>query len=99
MCKTTLSISDWKQQAKEKFKTDDVKQWKFKCPNCQETQTAQDFITAGVESPENKFYYSCIGRWVSNRGCNWTLGGLFQIHQTEIITETGDKVPVFEFAD
>lgn len=58
----------------------------------------QEFIDAGIENPEQKFYYSCIGRWVKGRGCNWTLGGLFQIHETEVVNEDGKPIPVFEFA-
>jgi hypothetical protein len=72
--------------------------WLFVCPQCKQIQSLKDFVENNVPEPTTKFYYSCIGRWVENRGCNWTLGGLFQIHETEVISEDGDKVPVFEFA-
>lgn len=94
----TLTLKEWFEKAEAKFGTD-KKQWKFKCAHCGEVQTLQEFMDAGVEEPETKFYYSCIGRWVAKRGCNWTLGGLFQIHKLEVISEDDKRVPVFEFAD
>lgn len=57
--------------------------------------------------------FSCIGRFTKqgdagisahhkgqswNKGCNWTLGGLFTIHTMEVEIE-GRKRPCFEFAD
>lgn len=32
------------------------------------------------------------------RGCDWTLGGLFQIHKLEVILADGTMQPVFELA-
>ncbi len=58
-----------------------------------------DFIENNVSEPDGKFYFSCIGRWVKDRGCDWTLGGLLQIHNTEVVTDDGDTVPVFDFAE
>lgn len=56
-------------------------------------------------------YFSCIGRFdtripVENVGtifdkkspCNYTLGGLFCFANTFVISESGEKHPVFEFA-
>jgi hypothetical protein len=31
-------------------------------------------------------------------GCNWTLGGLFQMHALEVVTEDGERHPRFEVA-
>lgn len=55
--------------------------------------------------------YSNSGEWPSDknkgakakarrklRGCNWTLGGLFKIHQLEVETEDGEKHPRFVIA-
>lgn len=42
--------------------------------------------------------FSCVGRFTPLVGCDWTLGGLFQIHKLEIIDEKGDHFPYFEFA-
>lgn len=99
MCKKVIPFEDWKKVGEEKFNTDDVKQFRFQCPNCKETQRAQDFIDAKVEGASQKFFFSCIGRWVENRGCKWTLGGLLQIHQTEVVSTDGNNVAVFEFAE
>lgn len=94
----TLPLETWKADGEKRFGAD-VKDWVFVCAGCGEKQTLAEFIAAGVESPDTKFFFSCIGRWVEGRGCNWTLGGLFQIHKTEVIGEGGKPVPVFEFAD
>lgn len=92
-----IKLQDWKKQASEKFGSD-KKNWEFKCPSCGETQTLKEFEDNNVEDAESKFYYSCIGRWVKDRGCKWTLGGLFKIHKTEVITPDNNKIPVMEFS-
>lgn len=92
-----LSRDEWIAQLEAKFGKD-PKQWKFKCVQCGGVQCGQDFIDAGVKDPENYVYFSCIGRFVKDRGCDWTLGGLFRIHKMEVEFE-GKKIPVFEPAD
>jgi len=74
--------------------------WKFRCPSCSEVQTFQDFIDGGVSSEVamNRFYFSCIGRLIPGRGCDWSLGGLFAIHTVEVVSD-GEIIPVMEFAD
>ena len=74
MCKT-LTMKEWQSRGEELFGKD-KKNWKFKCVNCGEVQSYHDFKEAGVENPENYVYFSCIGRFVKSRGCDWTLGGL-----------------------
>ena len=32
------------------------------------------------------------------RGCDWSLGGLFRIHELEVVTEDGEKHPRFVVA-
>jgi hypothetical protein len=93
----TISLEDWQKEG-EKLFGKDMKKWKFKCPQCKGIQTLQEFIEIGVEKPENVFFYSCIGRFIEDRGCDWSLGGLLQIHKTEVIVENEKKIPVFEFA-
>ncbi|EHO40388.1 hypothetical protein Calab_1510 [Caldithrix abyssi DSM 13497] len=77
----------------------DRKKWKFICPKCGTIQSYKDFEDAGV--PTNQIWYrlgfSCIGRFTAKMGCNWTLGGLFQIHKLEVIDKKGKKHPRFEF--
>ncbi len=92
-----LNLNEWKKIGTEKFGTD-IKNWKFKCPSCGGVQSLSDFLENKVNEPDGKFYFSCIGRWVNGRGCDWTLGGLLQIHTTEVISEEGKPVPVFDFA-
>ena len=95
----TYTLEGWKAEAVRLFgpRIEDVK---FKCPACEETQSLQDFLDAGIEREKalDRFYFSCIGRWVKDRGCNWTLGGTLQFHKAAI--DQGDKegfCPVMEF--
>jgi len=99
MCKNVISLEEWKKRGEEKFKTSDIKQFKFKCPSCGGIQSAQDFIDAKIEGASDKFFFSCIGRWVKDRGCDWTLGGFLTIHKTEVTNSEGKNIPVFEYAD
>jgi len=75
------------------------KLWRFKCPNCGNVQTYQDFVDNKIKDPSDVLMVSCIGRWVKDKGCNWTLGGLLQVHKTEVQTLDGKYHPVFEFAE
>lgn len=57
--------------------------------------------------------FSCIGRFTGqgdagitaknngqkwDKGCNWTLGGLFQVHNLEVILPDGARRKTFELA-
>ena len=77
-----------------------IKNVTFCCPACKTLQSAQDLIDAGagknVAEVEKYLAFSCIGRFTKDKGCDWTLGGLFKIHTLEIITEEGKRRPCFE---
>ena len=70
------------------------------CPHCKTIQSPQDLIDAGagenMEEVEKYVGFSCVGRWSEDKGCNWTLGGLFQIHELEVVTPDGKHHPRFE---
>jgi hypothetical protein len=94
-----ISLAEWRAEGEELFGKD-MNKWKFKCVQCGHVQTLQDFIDHGIDEKEavTLFFYSCLGRWKKDVGCDWTLGGLFQIHKLVVISEYGKPVPVFEFA-
>ena len=96
----TVSFSDFSEEAKRRFGNDPNK-WKFKCPHCKTAQSAEDLLAAGVPDDDVWKYagFSCIGRFDAKQGCDWTLGGLFQIHEVEIETEDGKKHRHFDLAD
>lgn len=94
----TITLEEWRALAEPKYGKD-IKSWKFKCASCGETQTLQEFIDYGIPEADTRFFFSCIGRWVKERGCKWTLGGLLSIHTTEVISQEGEKIAVFEFAN
>jgi len=71
------------------------------CPVCKTVQSRQDFVTLKVsrtlEEAQKYWDYSCIGRFFPGVGCDWTLGGLFQLHTLEIDPGEGEKpFPCFE---
>lgn len=78
------------------------------CPRCKCVQSAQDLIKSGAgddfAAVEKYLGYSCVGRWMGAGSarkepdglpCNWTLGGLFQLHELEVITPDGEAHPRF----
>lgn len=79
----------------------------LKCPVCKTVQSMRDLATAGVaeDKVDTFFGFSCVGRFTNagpkqkdeppGRGCDWTLGGLFQIHELEVVTPDGKRHPTF----
>jgi len=101
-----ILYDDWVTKGKTKFGEDRTK-WKFKCPNCGNVQSIEDFKKAGIENPETKVFFSCIGRWTGGNGtlgnkespCNYTCGGLLDISQIHVLDPVGEEHAVFEFAE
>ena len=73
-------------------------------------QSGQDLIDAGAgedfEEVQKYLAFSCVGRWTGagsalrketeeGKGCDWTLGGLFQLHDFVVIDEDGKEHPHF----
>ncbi|MNG26055.1 hypothetical protein D3C84_1109880 [compost metagenome] len=82
----------------------------FKCPICSTIQSGADLVAAGAgenfDAVQRFLGFSCIGRFTGvggyvkgtppGKGCNWTLGGLFKMHDLEVVTEDGEHHPHFE---
>lgn len=100
----TYTYKEWREQGERIFGNDTTK-WKFKCCNCGHEQSIDDFKDAGIEEPEHKVFFSCIGRWTNGPGtlgdkkspCNYTLGGLFRLNVVKVIDEEGREHNVFDF--
>lgn len=95
----TMTLEEFQKEIKAQG-TKRIEDVKFRCPSCGTDQCAQDLIDAGagsdIDEVEPYLAFSCVGRWSSEMGCNWTLGGLFQIHSLEVITPDGKHHPRFE---
>lgn len=78
------------------------------CPLCRCIQSAQDLIDAGAgadfDSVERYLGFSCVGRWMGGKSpranpdgkpCDWTLGGLFPLHELVVLTGDGERHPRF----
>jgi hypothetical protein len=92
-----INYDDWILELKARF-GDDPKQWAFVCPSCGNVQTIQHFIDHGLKGLADNVYYHCIGRYVKNIGCDWTLGGLLKINKVSVM-RNAQVFPVFEMAD
>ncbi|CAN5889318.1 hypothetical protein BH11PSE1_BH11PSE1_10520 [soil metagenome] len=75
----------------------------FVCPICSTVQSARTLIAVGAgntfDDVEGVIGFSCVGRWTKagphprggqpGRGCDWSLGGLFSLHELEVDTPDG----------
>ncbi len=100
MSRRTLTIEQWNEEGVRRFGKP-ARKWLFLCPSCKTVQSGEDFFATGMVKDEVLQYlaYSCIGRFSRSKGCDWTLGGLFHIHDLEVIDEDGKPHPRFEFAE
>lgn len=106
----TLSLAEFHAAIREQD-SPSVEAVGLVCPMCGTVQTARDLIDAGAganfDEVEKYLGFSCVGRWTDagpprhqrdGKPCNWTLGGLFQTHKLEVVTEDGKRHPRFEVA-
>jgi hypothetical protein len=75
----------------------------FRCPNCRTVQSMALLVAHGVtpDEAETCIGFSCVGRFTTPPkaiGCDWTLGGLFKIHELEVVDAEGGVHPRFEIA-
>lgn len=99
LTRRTITHAAWIEEGKRRFGMP-ARRWQFVCPSCGTVQTGQMLLDAGlsVEQVTAAIGFSCVGRHVRGIGCDWSLGGLLQIHTLEVIDEKGKASPVFEFA-
>ena len=93
------SFDDWANIGVKLFGKD-KKSWKFVCPRCKTTQSFYDFekyTNLNYEQIHTQIAFSCIGRNTKEKGCDWTLGGLFKIHEKEVINDNNEVRPMFLF--
>lgn len=104
----TVTLDEYRSALKAQGVPRDHMAWR--CPMCSTVQSAADLITAGAgadfDAVEGYLGFSCVGRYTGagspsqmkgqGKGCNWTLGGLFQMHELEVVTEDGRRHPLFE---
>lgn len=100
MNRRTISYKDFIAELKQAAAGNGITSVRFVCPHCKTPQSAKDLIEVGAgkdfDEVEKYLGFSCIGRFTNDRGCDWTLGGLFQLHELEIILEDGTVCPRFE---
>jgi len=107
--KTKWTQAELLDEARARFGSDPLK-WAFKCPNCADIATAQDFKDEGADP--NLIGQECIGRQLGalkgapttdngrsivKRGCDWAAYGLFA-GPWFVETPNGKRIPSFELA-
>lgn len=108
----TIKRDEWLAEGNKLF-GEDMRHWKFVCPNCKGIQTVNDFLDLldyQVDVNRDQAYSSCIGRYdprikpadIGTIGdgkspCNYTNGGLFGLYKLVVIMD-GKETPCFEFA-
>ena len=111
MPKTTITLDEFQARLQAQ-RVPSRRHVAMKCPVCGTVQSMDSLIRAGAgadeEAVEKFIGFSCVGRWTfagphkpgtpPGRGCDWTLGGLFQIHTLEVETPDGKRHPTFEVA-
>ena len=74
----TMKEADWRAKAIELF-GEDENDWAFTCPHC---KLEMSVTRAKLEWPELRGkgwmpYSHCVGRFLSDIGCDWCSFGLF----------------------
>lgn len=102
----TMTLDDFR--AALKAQGVDRTHYAFRCPACGSVQSAHDLIAAGAGATFDEVHqyigFSCVGRFTGaesprkqpdGKPCNWTLGGLFKLHELEVVTPDGNSHPHF----
>lgn len=99
MTHKTMTRDEWMAMG-EKLYGADPRGWKFKCPHCGHVQSGASVTehNPALKDTSDWIYFACEGRHNKDYGCNWTLGGLFQIHKL-VVVDGEHNVRCFEFAD
>ena len=98
------TTEEWRKEGLDLYGTDNILEWPLVCPNCDTVQKGQELIDLGMSKNEALGFlgFSCIGRFKgAKKGCDWTLGGLFQLHEAEIHADDDGKLikrQIFKFS-
>jgi len=97
---TKMTYQEWLDKAEAMFGKS-PRDWTFICPVCEQTQSGQDFVDAGLEPKEAANYlgFSCIGRFNPDKGCDYAGGGLFRLNPVHVTGPDGKVHQYMAFAD
>lgn len=97
-----MTMKEFETEGEKRFGKD-KKKWKFRCPSCKTQQSFEDFqkfTHLKNDDIQGFLGFSCIGRYAEKKvGCDWSLGGLFQIHELVVTDENGKDHPHFMLAE
>jgi len=98
-----LTESEWRKRGAELF-GEDVARWRFKCPTCGHVASVESLRAEltdeelGLLRGRYSLEAECIGRYLSDRGCDWAAYGLFS-GPVFVLRDSGRETPVFDFAE
>lgn len=107
-----ITEKDWNAEGERRYGPR-RRDWKFICPACHHIQSGHDFLAAGLTPEDAGGYlgFSCVGRFLPGSRaafaegedgpgpCNYAGGGLFKVSPIKVVTESGEEVFMFDFAD
>jgi hypothetical protein len=97
----TYSEQEWNNKGIRLFGPNRLS-WKFKCPNCKNITTPEDFRKYKDQgATPDSVYQECIGRYTGGRKgpnkCDWAAYGLFRGPDLVVALIDETEIPVFEF--
>ncbi len=98
----TYTEKEWFAKGESLFGTDKMK-WRFQCPMCKKTQSAEELKQFAEKGATPSSAYShCRGRYTGGKSgpdrCNWASYGLFRGPVT-VTHDEGKPTFVFDFAE
>ncbi len=97
-----ITFNEWIARGEELYGADRT-QWEFRCVACGNVQSIQSVIkrnqSLSFDDIQDWIFFACECRYTKGVGCDWSLCGLFRIHQLEVITPDGEELVAFEFTD
>ena len=102
----TMTEAEWRALGKKLFGPA-LDRWRFRCPTCghvmsiakarEMTDEQQKKLRGGGAGDQGWSIESeCVGRYLSDAGCNWCAYGLFS-GPFFVVRPDGHKTPVFGF--
>jgi hypothetical protein len=89
-----ISNKEFGDEARRRFGPDRGS-WRFICPVCKHEEPARSWMEVGHPSSAG---FSCIGRWVRRRGCDYAGGGFFKLNPNIVLWDDGHEMQVMALA-
>ena len=93
----SMKYQEWLNVGTELY-GDDKKKWEFACPSCKLVMSFARYQHKSEWLTDWQPYSECVGRYLSDEGCDWAAYGLFSGPREIINDDDTHKSYVFYFA-